>query len=350
MKKVLIDARLVSRFEHGISRYVTCIAEGFTSGELGAVPYEPVFLLNRGEALKAREPWRSVQVVETDVPVFGAAEWLEMPRLIGRIGASGFHTPSFASFPVLQVPHMQTVHDLIHLQFGTTVQKLYYRFLLRRSARRARVLATVSESVRAGLREWTGRQDIQVQANAFDPAPGEERSERRWLEEAGLRSAGYVLAVANEKRYKNLSLLREAHAESGVSLPFVVAHEILKRRDPDRASSAGFNALMRNARALFSPSLVEGFGRVPVEALLFGVPVVASDIPAHREVLHGIASEVLQFVRPRDRAGWVNAFRRVAAAASDRPSEATKRSLLAKYGSDSLRLAVHRSYLALVGA
>jgi glycosyltransferase involved in cell wall biosynthesis len=344
--RVLVDARLASRFESGISRYVTCIAEGFASGELGAIPYEPVFLLSRRAALKTLEPWRSVPVVETDVPIFGGREWLEMPRLIAAIGASAFHTTSFASFPVLRVPHMHTVHDLIHLQFGSIVEKLYYR-LLRRSARRARVLATVSEAVRAELRDWTGRQDIEVQANAFDPAPVEDGAERPWLEKAGLRPGGYVLAVANEKRYKNLALLRAARADSGVSLPLAVAHEVLDRHDPDRASTLGFNALMRNARALFSPSLVEGFGRVPVEALLHGLPVVASDIPAHREVLHGVPAEVLQFVAPADRAGWVSAFKRVAAAAIDRPSEATRRALLAKYSSGALRLAVHRSYLAL---
>jgi glycosyltransferase involved in cell wall biosynthesis len=51
-----------------------------------------------------------------------------------------------------------------------------------------------------------------------------------------------------------------------------------------RCSDAEVAALLRHARGLVFPSLYEGFGIPPLEALALGCPVVASDIPATREV------------------------------------------------------------------
>ena len=49
-------------------------------------------------------------------------------------------------------------------------------------------------------------------------------------------------------------------------------------------SDAGLASLIRGATAVVAPSSVEGFGLPVAEALSLGVPVIASDIAAHREV------------------------------------------------------------------
>jgi glycosyltransferase involved in cell wall biosynthesis len=44
-------------------------------------------------------------------------------------------------------------------------------------------------------------------------------------------------------------------------------------------------ALVQGARALLMPSLAEGFGLPPAEALALGTPVIATDLPVYREFL-----------------------------------------------------------------
>lgn len=65
--------------------------------------------------------------------------------------------------------------------------------------------------------------------------------------------------------------------------------------------------LLHHADGVLSPSLLEGFGMVPVEAMSVGTPVVASDIPATREVLSGGCP----LVDPADTPGFARAVRRV---------------------------------------
>ncbi|MEM9736206.1 MAG: glycosyltransferase, partial [Pseudomonadota bacterium] len=58
--------------------------------------------------------------------------------------------------------------------------------------------------------------------------------------------------------------------------------------------------LLAGARALLFPSLAEGFGLPLAEALALGTPVIASDLPALREV----GGPVPTFLGARDRGRW----------------------------------------------
>jgi glycosyltransferase involved in cell wall biosynthesis len=69
------------------------------------------------------------------------------------------------------------------------------------------------------------------------------------------------------------------------------------------------HALVAGARAMLMPSFEEGFGIPVIEALSVGVPVICSDIVAHREV-GGAAPDYLD---PLDGLGWmqmINAYSR----------------------------------------
>lgn len=68
-------------------------------------------------------------------------------------------------------------------------------------------------------------------------------------------------------------------------------------------TDGGLASLLRGAQGLVAPSSVEGFGLPIAEALSLGVPILASDIEAHREV----AGELATYLDPIDGPGWCRA-------------------------------------------
>jgi glycosyltransferase involved in cell wall biosynthesis len=70
-------------------------------------------------------------------------------------------------------------------------------------------------------------------------------------------------------------------------------------------STQALRRLLISAKALLMPSLAEGFGLPIIEALAVGTPVIASDLPAHREAGGSFAT----YLHPIDGLGWIAAIR-----------------------------------------
>lgn len=86
------------------------------------------------------------------------------------------------------------------------------------------------------------------------------------------------------------------------------AVDLLERCEPLRGivtelpacSDADLATYLHHAQALLFPSFAEGYGMPLVEALSLGLPVIASDLPAFRE----IAGDIPDYLDPLDGAGW----------------------------------------------
>jgi glycosyltransferase involved in cell wall biosynthesis len=76
-------------------------------------------------------------------------------------------------------------------------------------------------------------------------------------------------------------------------------------------STPALRQLLAGARALLMPSLAEGFGLPIIEALALGTPVIASDLPSHREAAGGYA----RHIAASDELGWLGTIRTYASAA-----------------------------------
>ncbi len=90
-------------------------------------------------------------------------------------------------------------------------------------------------------------------------------------------------------------------------------------------TDGGLASLLTGARALIAPSTVEGFGLPVAEALSLGVPVIASDIAAHREV----AGDCAAYIDDIDGMSWLSILRQFLAPGRSR--EDFKSTIMERY-------------------
>ena len=122
---------------------------------------------------------------------------------------------------------------------------------------------------------------------------------RRLAEDMG--AAAPHLVLVGRRGWENEAVIDHLDRSSAVRK---LVHEITDLTDEQVA------ALIRGARALLAPSLSEGFDLPVIEALSLGAPVIASDIPVHRELARSA-----NLIDPLDGLGWIEAVR----AACDKP-------------------------------
>jgi glycosyltransferase involved in cell wall biosynthesis len=254
-----------------------------------------------------------------------------------------FHSPDFTLPPVLGRPTILTVHDLAFLrtpQCAFPTLRAYLEEVVPRSIRRASRVIAVSESTRRDCIELLGTPPDKITTilegvgQAFR-LPLDPAHDRAMIREAGIPGS-YILTAGTLEPRKNYVRLLEAFAllrEQGVEHQLVVAgnpgwmyepiYEAVRRLklmksvtflQPDDALLA---ALYGAADVFVFPSLYEGFGIPPLEAMACGAPVACSrssslpEIVADVAVLfdpldvEGIASGVRKVLEDRRLAQWL---------------------------------------------
>ena len=220
------------------------------------------------------------------------------------------------------------IHDLAALAHPEWYGRAYVawqRTVLRRIARRARLVMTVSEFSRGEIARRLGvaQESIAVVPNGVseelspeaDPAPAA----------ASLRlDRPYVLALATRSTRKNLAVLSRAAQRLGeLGIELVTAgggRGYLRGGERPPGRELGYvperllPGLYAGARAFAMPSLYEGFGLPCLEAMASGTPVVAADRAALPETCGGAA--LLE--DPDDPEAFADALVRAATADAER--------------------------------
>jgi glycosyltransferase involved in cell wall biosynthesis len=262
----------------------------------------------------------NVQRIQTRSSIFSLSEQWEIVRKIPS-DSRFFWSPNY-NFPILYKGKLLvTVHDVFHLAnpqfvFGSH-RRFYAKFMFKKLVGRANEILCVSRFTKGELLKWAGGDagKMNVIHNGVDPS---------WLKvEKKVRPhpKPYFLFVGNVKPHKNLGRLLRAFAFLKDRIPhdlilagkkegFITGDlKVIKEAEGfgDRVQFTGMlddeqlRQFYAYADLLVFPSLYEGFGLPPLEAMAGGTPVACSNAASLPEVC---GDAVLYFdpYQPRDMA------------------------------------------------
>jgi glycosyltransferase involved in cell wall biosynthesis len=369
--RIAIDARKLH--DYGIGTYVRNLLRQLA--RLDRLT-EYVLICREQDAGIAAQLGENFRPVVTQALPYSVREQLAIPSLLQRERADLFHTPHYVLPPLVRCPSVVTIHDCIHLMFPQYLPSrfayAYARMFMSSAAHRAARILTVSEASKRDILRFfqVPAEKIAVIHNAIDDrfgvAPPDEEVVR--VRERYQLYDEFILYAGNIKPHKNLERLIEAfqllRTEGFDHLKLlIIGDEISKYATLRRAVHRhklhkfvrffGFvpdqtlAVLYRLASVFVFPSLYEGFGLPPLEAMASGTPVVTSNVSSLPEVV----GEAAVLIDPYDPAAIADGVRQVLTSPTLRSDLVAKG--LCKVREYSWELSVRRIreiYGAVVGA
>jgi glycosyltransferase involved in cell wall biosynthesis len=329
--RVAIDARKLHDF--GIGTYIRNLLR-----QLARIDHDTEYVLLCGEADLgvAAQLGPNFRAVLEPSPNYSIREQLHVPWVLRRERPDLFHAPHYVLPAGVHCRSVVTIHDCIHLMFPqylpSKMALAYARAQMWAAARRSHCILTVSDASKRDILQLFNvpPEKIVVVYNAIDShfwiTPEQETVAR--VRERYQLDHKFVLYVGNIKPHKNLVRLIEAFDElrrgdlEDLKL-LIIGDEISKLPGLRRAvhrhklhkhvrflgylPDDQLAVLYRMASVFAFPSLYEGFGLPPLEAMASGTPVVTSNISSLPEVV----GDAAVLVDPYDVGSIVDGLRRV---------------------------------------
>jgi glycosyltransferase involved in cell wall biosynthesis len=319
--KISIDCRMIS--SSGIGVYIR-----------GCLPYfletQNDFLLI-GDGQKLTEfAGSNVSIFDCDIKPFSVAETFFPPAALYKAvnKTDLFYSPYFNVPARINVPIYITIHDIIFpdmpelcSRIGLASRMWFYR----RAFRLSKKLFTVSQFSKSRIEHYLGNTKpvIVTYSALLESARITPRDTRRITRQFNFDNSindsisvekqeyealyePYILFVGNIKKHKGLFCLLEAFFEArkaGLNYKLIIVGEKNNFRTSDGGTVdklinensgsvlfTGFvsdnelEILLKKAALLVQPSLYEGFGLPPLEALVHGTPALISDIAVFKEI------------------------------------------------------------------
>ena len=311
--RIAIDARKLRDF--GIGTYIRNILT-----ELSRLDRETEYIvLCRPDDIESGDVLgRNFRMVPETASPYSLAEQFKIPLSLAREGVRLVHEPHYVLPPLLRCRSVVTIHDCIHLMFPEYLpNKLAYYYAkgsMWTASRKADRILTVSEASKRDILRFfkVPPEKVVVIYNAIDerflaPANPERMNlvrQRYQLDHP------FVLYVGNIKPHKNIERLIDAfgrgrgRCDHDLKLIIIgdeiskypgLRQSVHKHKLDKHVRFLGFQpmetlaAFYRLARAFVFPSLYEGFGLPPLEAMACGAPVVTSNVSSLPEVAGGAA-------------------------------------------------------------
>jgi glycosyltransferase involved in cell wall biosynthesis len=251
------------------------------------------------------------KIVKADIKWHSLSEQIQFPKLLNKENLDLVHFPYFSVPVFYKQPFVVTIHDLIVHHFPTGkastlalplyLAKLYgYKYVIRTAAKNAKKIIAVSNATKEEVVDHLGvdGDKVAVVHNGID------QNFFKNLKTKAIIDFPYFLYVGNAYPHKNLENLLSSFAEVSefndkVKLVMVGKNDYFYNRLKKRAAKLNIEKslifyentsdelltnLYRNALALVSPSLMEGFGLPLVEAMYNKCLVICSDIASFKEI------------------------------------------------------------------
>lgn len=289
MMRIAIDCRMLGM--SGVGVYLKTILD------YALCNYSDInFLLIGTSNLKPYSDLDNVTIQIVEVPPFSAHEFISFP--VKEINECNVYFNPNYNVPLgVKIPICCTIHDLLFWDVKE-VSSLFGRwiriFAVKRAYRLSKVIFTVSKFSLSRISKHLGNKQIVVTYNAL-------RSVIKPVK-TSVSNKKYMVFVGNVKPHKGLSTLLQAYIDFSLhddyDLVIVGNYQNFKTAYPEilayekengisftgKVSDEMLLNLIGNAAMLVQPSVYEGFGIPPMEALYLGVPVVLSDIPVFKEI------------------------------------------------------------------
>lgn len=299
--KCTVDARMINH--SGIGTYIRML-----------MPYLctkfDVTLLGNPEQLSKFA--HSARIVPFLAPIYSIKEQIDFRKLIRPCDI--FWSPHY-NVPLFKVKagkRVVTVHDVFHLAFYNELsfkQKLYARLVINKAMKASNEIITVSDFSKNEIVKFANCKAEKI--NVIHNGVRQNRILKPFegLVEKYKLPSNYILYVGNVKPHKNLNNLLKAYLKLPVEIQnkykiivagkidgFITGDDRLMNwinQDPvlkEHVVFTGFvedddmDTVYANATLFILPSLYEGFGLPPLEAMLNECPVIVSDIGSLSEV------------------------------------------------------------------
>lgn len=297
LRKVAIDARLIQ--SSGIGRFIKNLVSAIkeSSFSLSLLGYA------KDEGLLAS--YRPQEIIRMTSPIYSIKEQLELFRKIPK--SDLFISPHF-NIPLLPIrakKRITVIHDVYHLAHQNEFpwwSRFFLKMMYRQAIQRSDLVVTVSHFSKNEILRYLNvkGERIEVIYNGLSlshfSAIKEESVKARLREKYGL-SKRIILAVGNVKPHKNLARLISAveAMKEEVELVIVGKREGFYQDEKIVASKRvrflgeiddlELVVLYSISEVMVFPSLYEGFGLPPLEAMAIGCPVIASTAASLTEIL-----------------------------------------------------------------
>lgn len=306
-KRIVLNGRFLVQSMTGVQRYatemITALDRLIEAGDVPARLADAEWVVLRPAGPAADLALRRIPVRVAGGPV-NAQIW---DQAVLPFAARGSTLVSLAnSGPVMHRRHLVVIHDAIvfrHPEFYGRSYVSFHKTLGRLLAWTA-TIGTVSDFSRNELASLLGLKagSIPVLANGADHL-SRVVPDDSVLDELDLRGRSFFLALGSLSGNKNVQVAAEAFARLNrpdARLVLVGSGSAIFRSNtvetvsgllrPGRLSDEKIASLYANAVAFVFPSIYEGFGIPPLEAMAFGSPVLASRAGAVVETCADAAS------------------------------------------------------------